>query len=149
MWLAFDWEGSHYNKQNISFSLYYHPQKLTDQCCCVLTNNNNLNLKCSIWYIYVCTCMTCTAVSFPSISVLKILIFFPELCWKKRHTKCVILFMAQLIAYYIKTYSIQQDLSNHVEHAPFQFIFWPKKVLRPSKEVDWILIIRPNMTMNI
>ena len=55
------------------------------------------------------------AVSCPSISVLKRLIFFPELCEKKvlKHFSYFYGLIHYTHVYSIKTYAIQEDLSNH------------------------------------
>ena len=53
-------------------------------------------------------------------------------CWtlwgKKKFFKFVHISMDRFIAYYIKTYSLQEDLSNNIKHVrPCFNLFWQKK----------------------
>ena len=68
-------------------------------------------------------------VSCPTIYALKRLVFFSWTLWKKRYLKMFHIFIAWFIVYYIKTYSVQEYLSNHIHaRSCFNLFFYKKNV---------------------
>ena len=85
---------------------------ITHQLSCVLTNN--LNLK-GLVLIDICVYDNTVLFHALPISVFNKIDIFSLTLWKKRYSKCVIfLWPDSLYTIYIKTFSVQEDNSNHI-----------------------------------